>query len=176
MRRPWVTHALAHTYPGSRDHPGRLLEHLNRELHRLHTSKTDSFVTAFHAVYDPKTREIVYASAGHNPPRLKRCEDGTLALLDRAGGLPLGISSGESYAAATHQLRPGDQLVLYTDGITEAHDPAGKMFGLARLDKVLENCSVGASDILRAVLDALDDFTAGQPAHDDRTLLVLKVR
>jgi phosphoserine phosphatase RsbU/P len=170
-----VTHALAHTYTGARDRPGLLLEHLNRELHRLHTSKTDSFVTAFHAIYDPKTRELVYSSAGHNPPRLKRCEDGTLALLDQAGGVPLGIAPGEAYDAATHQLKPGDQLVLYTDGITEAHDARGKMFGLARLDKVLENCAVGASDILRAVLGALDDFTAGQPAHDDRTLLVLKV-
>jgi phosphoserine phosphatase RsbU/P len=171
-----VTHALAHTYAGACDRPGLLLEHLNRELHRLHTSKTDSFVTAFHAIYDPRTRELAYASAGHNPPRLKRCVDGTLALLDQAGGMPLGIAPDETYAAATHQLKPGDQLVLYTDGITEAHDARGKMFGLSRLDKVLENCAVGASDILRAVLDALDDFTGGQPAHDDRTLLVLKVR
>lgn len=171
-----VTHALAHTYAGVWDHPGRMLEHLNRQLHRLHTSKTDSFVTAFHAIYDPKTRELAYSSAGHNPPRLKRCEDGTLALLDRVGGMPLGISPDERYEAAAHRLKPYDQLVLYTDGITEAHDARGKMFGLARLDKVLENCAVGASDIVRAVLDALDDFTAGQPPHDDRTLLVLKVQ
>ena len=70
---------------------------------------------------------------------------------------------------------PGDQIVLYTDGITEAHDDKGQMFGLARLDKVLENCAVGASDLLRAVLEALDEFTNGKPANDDRTMLVAKI-
>lgn len=170
-----VTHALAHTYQGKHDHPGLLLEHLNRELYRLHTSKSDSFVTAFHAMYDPSMRTLTYASAGHNPPRLKRCDDGSLALLDEVGGLPLGIVPHETYADATHPLQPGDQLVLYTDGITEAYDGAGRMFGLARLDKVLENCAIGASDLLKAVLDELEAFTGGKAAHDDRTLLVLKV-
>lgn len=170
-----VTHALTHTYVGQCDRPGGLLESLNRELYRLHTSKTDSFVTAFYAIYDPKKRELTYSSAGHNPPRLKRCEDGTLALLDAEGGVPLGIGPHEDYPDATHYLLPGDQLVLYTDGITEAHNVKGEMFGLSRLDKVLENCAVGASDLLHSVLEDLDEFTAGQPAHDDRTVLVLKV-
>lgn len=171
-----VTHALAHTYRGDQHRPGLLLEYLNRELYTLHTSKTDHFVTAFYAIYDPRTRQLTYASAGHNPPRLKRCEDGSLALLDRAGGLPLGIAPDEAYADATHDLVPGDQLVLYTDGITEAHDAKGQMFGLQRLDKVLENCAIGAKDLLLAVLEDLEEFTAGVPAHDDRTMLVLKVR
>ena len=126
-------------------------------------------------LYDPATRRLQYACAGHNPPRLKRCEDGTLALLDEAGGLPLGIYPREEYLDATHQLVPGDQLVLYTDGITEAHDAANEQFGLSRLDKVLENCAVGASDLLRSVLDDLESFTGSRAPHDDRTLLVLKV-
>jgi sigma-B regulation protein RsbU (phosphoserine phosphatase) len=171
-----VTHALAHTYAGLRDCPGDLLAHLNRELYRLHTSKTDSFVTAFYAIYDPATRQLSYASAGHNPPRLKRCLDGSLALLDDNSGLPLGIGPDERYPIAPYQLVPGDQLILYTDGITEAYNAAGEMFGLARLDRVLENCATGASDLLRLVLDELEAFTGHQPAHDDRTLLVLKVR
>ncbi len=170
-----VTHALSHTFTGDRDSPSRFLEHLNRELYRLYTSKSDNFVTAFYGIYDPSNRHLEYTSAGHNPPRLKRCDDGTLALLDEAGGIPLGIAPRQSYPTAQVQLRPGDQLVLYTDGITEAYDSKGNMFGLSRLDKVLENCSVGASDLLRAVLDALEDFAASAPAHDDRTLLVLKV-
>src|SRR5262245_58106506 len=58
-----VTHALAHTYAGSRDRPGGLLEHLNRELFRLHTSKNESFVTAFYGIYDPQSRQLCYASA-----------------------------------------------------------------------------------------------------------------
>jgi sigma-B regulation protein RsbU (phosphoserine phosphatase) len=170
-----VTHSLAHTYAGSHDRAGALMEHLNSRLHALYTGKSDTFVTAFYGIYDPRDRSLRYTSAGHNPPRLKRCQDGSLALLDAAGGLPLGITAHVNYDEAIHTLVPGDQLVLYTDGITEAYDAAGQMFGLSRLDKVLENCSVAASDLLRAVLDALDAFTGGRPAHDDRTLLVAKI-
>ena len=171
-----VTHSLAHTYPGSHDRPGALLEYLNEKLHARYTGSTDAFVTAFYAHYDPPSRRLRYASAGHNPPRLKRCQDGSLALLDQAGGLPLGITRHTDYPDATHPLVPGDQIVLYTDGVTEAHNGAGEMFGLARLDKVLENCAVGASDLLRSVLEELETFTGGKPAHDDRTLLVAKIR
>jgi sigma-B regulation protein RsbU (phosphoserine phosphatase) len=170
-----VTHSLAHTYPESHDRPGALLEYLNRKLHELYTSRSETFVTAFYGIYDPKSRLLTWSSAGHNPPRLKRCSDGSLALLDEAGGLPLGIAPRVDYPDARIQLVPGDQLVLYTDGITEAHNPAGEMLGLSRLDKVLENCSVGASDLLRSVLEELEAFTAGRPAHDDRTLLVAKI-
>lgn len=170
-----ITHSLAHNYRGPHDRPGQFLEYLNERLHERYTSDSSSFVTAFYGIYDPPTRELVYASAGHNPPRLKRCQDGTLALLDQGGGAPLGLFPGERYPDAAHTLVQGDQLILYTDGITEAHGINGRMFGLERLDRVLENCSIGADDILRAVLDHLAAWTGGRPAHDDRTLLVLKV-
>ena len=81
----------------------------------------------------------------------------------------------ETYREQTVRLVVGDQLVFYTDGITEAEGPAGDLFGTARLDAVLENCSVTASDLLKSVLDAVEAFTAGRPATDDRTLLVAKV-
>jgi sigma-B regulation protein RsbU (phosphoserine phosphatase) len=170
-----VTHSLAHTHPGPATPPGHLLAHVNRHLASLYTAQSDTFVTAFYGIYDPAERSLTYASAGHNPPRLKRCVDGTLALLDGATGLPLGISPVETYRERTYRLAPGDRLVFYTDGITEAHDPHGEMFGLSRLDKVLESCAVGASDLLESVLAALKEFTSGQPAHDDRTLLVAKI-
>jgi sigma-B regulation protein RsbU (phosphoserine phosphatase) len=170
-----VTHSLVHTYQGPPTPPAELLNYVNRQLTALYTAQSDTFVTAFYAIYDPADRTLTYSSAGHNPPRLKRCEDGSLFLLDGAGGLPLGINPVENYRTQTHQLVPGDQLVLYTDGITEAHNTKGELFGLERMDKVLENCSVGASDLLQAVLAAVDDFTRGQPAHDDRTLLVAKI-
>jgi sigma-B regulation protein RsbU (phosphoserine phosphatase) len=169
-----ITHSLAHTFAGPHDRAGRLLEYLNDRLQGRYT-RDSSFVTAFHAIYDPATRLLSYASAGHNPPRLKRCDDGSLATLDQVAGLPLGIIGGEQYEEAAMTLVRGDQLVLYTDGITEAHDAAGKMFGVERLDGVLENCAVGADDLLRSVLDEVAAFTGGRPAHDDRTLLVLKI-
>ncbi len=170
-----VTHSLAHTHPGPATPPGHLLAHVNRHLAARYTAESDTFVTAFYGIYDPAERSLTYASAGHNPPRLKRCVDGTLALLDGATGLPLGISPNETYRDRTYRLVPGDELVLYTDGITEAYNEQGEMFGLARLDQVLETCAIGASDLLESVLAALHAFTGGQPAHDDRTLLVAKI-
>jgi sigma-B regulation protein RsbU (phosphoserine phosphatase) len=170
-----ITHSLAHSNGGPPTPPGELLSHLNFHLSSRYTARADTFVTAFYGIYDPSDRSLTYASAGHNPPRLKRCQDGTLALLDAVRGLPLGIFLGETYKEAVHRLVPGDQLVLYTDGITEAQNSAGEMFGLARLDKVLENCSVGASDLLRSVLADVEEFCGQQPPHDDRTLLVAKI-
>jgi sigma-B regulation protein RsbU (phosphoserine phosphatase) len=170
-----VTHSLAHTHPGPATTPAGLLGHLNRHLCELYTANADTFVTAFYGVYNPSDRTLVYGSAGHNPPRLKRCSDGSLDLLDKARGLPLGVFPSEEYREEKYQLQPGDQLVLYTDGVTEAHNGRGEQFGLARMDKVLENCSIKASDLLKAVLEAVDEFTEGRPAHDDRTLLVAKI-
>ena len=99
-----------------------MLEHVNRHLTARYTAQSDTFVTAFYGIYDPAGRELTYASAGHNPPRLKRCVDGTLGLLDGATALPLGIAPNQTYREQPYRLVPGDQLVLYTDGITEAHN------------------------------------------------------
>jgi sigma-B regulation protein RsbU (phosphoserine phosphatase) len=170
-----VTHSLAHTYPGPPTPPNQMLAYLNGKLASLYTTQSETFVTAFYGIYDPADRSLTYSSAGHNPPRLKRCEDGTLALLNGARGIPLGIDADSQYRLQTHRLVPGDQLILYTDGITEAGNRSGEMFGLERLDKVLENCAVGAPDLLKSVLAAVEEFTEGVPAHDDRTVLVAKI-
>jgi sigma-B regulation protein RsbU (phosphoserine phosphatase) len=171
-----VTHAIAHTYAGPATPPGELLAHINRVLSAKYTARSGTFVTAFYGIYDPSTKTITYASAGHPPPRLKRCQDGSLGLLDAVQRLPLGVYDDETYPEATAQLIAGDQLVFYTDGITEAHNTRGEMFGLDQLDRVLENCGVGAADILKEVLAAVDRFTDGKPADDDRTVLVAKVK
>ncbi len=170
-----VTHTIAHTYPGPPCPPGLLLSHVNRTLARRYTGESGAFVTAFYAIYDPATRGMRYASAGHPPPRLKRCADGTLDLLDRVQALPLGIFEDEVYKEARIDLVPGDQIVFYTDGVTESEGPGGEQFGLSRLDRVLANCSVGAGDLLRDVLRELEAFANGRPALDDRTVLVVKV-
>lgn len=170
-----VTHTIAHTYPGPPTPPGRLLAHINRTLAERYTAQTGAFVTAFYAIYDPRTRVVRYACAGHPPPRLKRCADGSLAQLDGVQSLPLGILETESYAEGEHQLVPGDQIMFYTDGVTEAENVAGEQYGLKRLDAVLANCAVGASDLLKEVLHSLESFTEGRPAADDRTILVAKI-
>ena len=115
-----------------------------------------------------------YASAGHNPPRLVRC-GGEMLALEEAVGLPLGIVAGQDYGEAVVQLEPGDHLLLYTDGITEATDPDGRMYGTERLDATLAHCSGDAAGIVARLLDDLDGFVAGTPAADDQTLLAARV-
>ena len=135
-----------------------------------------NFITAFYAIYDPKDMTLTYASAGHNPPRLKRCSDGSMFVLDEAQSIPLGIMPYMKYEQATMQLMRGDQVILYTDGITEAFNPEGDLFGTERLDEVLADCGIDAHALIESVLESLEAFTQDRPADDDRTLLVLKAK
>lgn len=171
-----VTHCLAHTHPQQTPNCTEVLNYANLHLTKRYTADGGKFVTMFYAIYDPTTRELEYASAGHNPPRVKRCHDGSMFSLDQAGDVPLGIIEDTNYPSATVKLIPGDQLVLYTDGITEAVDPDQEQFGTDRLDSALEQCSIDAQGLVRDLLSAVESFTQGAPADDDRTLVVAKVR
>lgn len=170
-----ITHSLAHTQPGPPTPPCKMLCYLNEQLCRRYTGQSGSFVTAFYGIYDPATRTLSYSSAGHNPPRLKHCDDGTMSSLDGAGHLPLGIFAEEQYDQVSQRLRPGDQIIFYTDGITEAQNGSGEQFGTERLDQVLEACRPGAKALIDAVLESVAAFTVGKPADDDRTILVAKI-
>lgn len=170
-----VTHCIAHTHPGPICPPARVLEYLNHHLATRYASLSETFVTAFYAIYDPARRSLNYASAGHNPPRLKRCSNGTLLSIEGANALPLGLIPDQKYRETSMILEPGDQMVLYTDGIVETHNPRGEMFGTRRLDQLLENCSVQAQFLLDSVLKSVDDFAEGRPADDDRTMIVARV-
>ena len=170
-----VTHCMAHTHPGPPAPPGKVLDYLNHHLSARYGGLGGTFVTAFYGVYDPAARTLAYASAGHNPPRLKRCQDGSLLSLDAAGGLPLGVLPEAGYDEACQQLRPGDQIVFYTDGVTEALDPEGRLFGTARLDRVLENCALQAKALLDTLIRSVEEFAGGRPADDDRTIIVARV-
>lgn len=170
-----ITHAVAHTFPGPPAPPSRMLNYLNEKLYAHYTAGSSTFVTAFYAIYDPRTRRLTYACAGHPPPRLKRCDDGTMAALDKVHDLPLGIDGGINYEEAVHDLHVGDQIIFFTDGISEAFNPQGEQFGAERLDQVLGACRPGAKVLIQAVLDSVQQFSAGRPADDDRTLLVAKV-
>lgn len=171
-----ITHAVAHTFPGPPAPPSRMLNYLNEKLFAHYTNGSGTFVTAFYGIYDPATRKLTYACAGHPPPRLKRCDDGTMDALDKVHDLPLGIDGAVRYEEAEHQLRVGDQIIFFTDGISEAFDGSGQQFGVDRLDRALGSCRPGAQMLIQAVLDSVRDFTAGRPADDDRTLLVAKVQ
>ncbi len=171
-----ITHGLAHSYAGIPSDPADLLRHLNRHLFQRYTGHVGGFVTAFYGVYDARTRNLEYASAGHNPPRLKHCRDSAVMSLDGAQSMPLGIAADTEFEHARIQFEPGDQIIFYTDGITEAMDVSGEQFGLERLDKALRNCMLTADGLLASVVQGVNDFAAGHPADDDRTMLVAKIR
>ena len=171
-----VTHSIAHTLAGPPAPPSKLLSFINDHLTARYTTDSGKFVTAFYGIYDPPTRSLVYASAGHNPPRLRRGGTRDVRALDREGSLPLGIDPDVVYADARETLSAGDVVLLYTDGITEARGPAGELFGQDRLDQVLKDCDEGAGALVACMLAAVGRFTDGRAAGDDRTLLAIKVR
>jgi phosphoserine phosphatase RsbU/P len=174
-----ITHAIAHSQPGTHTPPAALLAYLNAQLTRSYTS-SGTFITAFYAVLDPGARTLTYSTAGHNPPRLVRGD--TVRSLSEASSLPLGIMNDQSYTEATIGLSPGELLVLYTDGITEAMAPtlpsqSPDLFGTERLDRILiEEQGAAASACVDRVCSEIAAFTRDGPASDDRTLIVLKCR
>jgi len=170
-----VTHSIAHSYPGHPKRPGEMLNFINHHLAARYTNGNGTFVTAFYGMYDPATRVIEYACAGHGPPRIKSGVDGSLTSLDRARNLPLGIDPAESYENQSATLTPGDAVIFYTDGITETRNADGELFGVNRLDEVLMSCTCDAQQVIHKTLAAVDEFGGHLPATDDRTLLAARV-
>jgi sigma-B regulation protein RsbU (phosphoserine phosphatase) len=172
-----ITHALAHSQPGTHTPPAVLLEYLNEQLVRWYT-RNGTFVTAFYAVLDPTARTLTYSAGGHNPPRWVR--DSRVLALDESGGMPLGIAGRQRYGQAVVTLRSGDLLLLYTDGITEAMAPKvpdrpHDLFGVERLDRVLLECGGQSPDECVARIRAeLAAFTANAPPTDDHTLVAMR--
>jgi sigma-B regulation protein RsbU (phosphoserine phosphatase) len=170
-----ILHSLAHGHPGHPEPPSALLRHVNRRLAARYTAENEIFVTAFYAIYDPDNRELSYSCAGHNPPQLKRCSLVQVDSLEDVGGPPLGLFEDVEYLQSSVKVRSGDVLVLYTDGVTEAMDATHQQFGLKQLNDVLHRCNLSAGEMRDAILEAINGFTGGVAAHDDRTLLVAKV-
>ncbi|MCG6155211.1 PP2C family protein-serine/threonine phosphatase [Rubinisphaera margarita] len=170
-----IMHTIAHTYTGSHEPPSEFLNHLNQHLSQRFTAKSGIFVTGFYAIYDPQTRQITYSSAGHNPPLRRRCGEANVSTLDGAGRMPLGIAEDITYIDATEQLSPGDRVVLYTDGIVEAHGLDDSLFGVDRLGAIVGRCDLTTTTIVEAVVKQLEKFSGQKRQADDCTLVVMKV-
>ncbi|MGA2118136.1 MAG: SpoIIE family protein phosphatase [Bryobacteraceae bacterium] len=133
---------------------------------------SNRFITFFFSVLDP-SGALLHVNAGHNPPVLMRAT-GDWQMLE-GGGPPLGILKIAPYSEQRGALAPGDMLVIYSDGVTEANNGNLDEFGEERLVRVLrENRHKAAGEIVRAVTEAVAEFAAGAPPADDLTLLVAK--
>ncbi len=142
--------------------------------HQMHASSLASrYATLFYGLLDETTGSLRYVNAGHNPPIVIRRDGGSVEL--GASGLPVGLFSDLNYQEAEVQLRRGDLIVAYTDGVTEATNTQGEEFGVERLREVaINNAGSGANGIVQAIFECVDRFSCGYQ-NDDATVLVLEI-
>ncbi|MDZ4829236.1 MAG: PP2C family protein-serine/threonine phosphatase [Phycisphaerae bacterium] len=166
--------AIVATVPEPIEGPANILETLNEYL--VARKIESGFVTAFLGLFDPTTRTLRYARAGHNPPIVRSsCSEKRVRLLEDVGDIPLGIANNLKYEETTVTLASGETLVMYTDGITEAREPSGEMFGVERIEDALRKCSGAPECAVHHITSHLLEFEAGVRPGDDQTLLVLQV-
>ncbi|MCZ6726290.1 MAG: SpoIIE family protein phosphatase [Acidobacteria bacterium] len=153
------------------DYPDSICLNVSRRL--LARTPAAKYATALLAVLTPASGRLVYTNAGHNPGLLVRSA-GAVVRLD-ACGPPLGLLPEPDYTRRETKLEPGDLLVLYTDGITEAEGPDEEEFGVERLSSLCaELRRAPLPEVAEAVSSALDEFVRGVPFADDRTLVLLR--
>ena len=152
--------------------PGDVLFRANAEL--LPDRPSDMAVTCLYGVLDLESGRLCFANAGHLPPHVGGVAGaGTL----EASGLPLGLIDGERYEEHSVELAPGDELLLYSDGVTEARDAAGELFGLARLRETLAGAPAAAgtfADGSALLREAVAAFAGGRELGDDVTIVRIR--
>lgn len=185
------------------DEVGHLLSTVNKLLY--HSTSVNKYATLFYATYDEATRRLTYANAGHNSPLLirrrspgsVRSQDAPVGLVAQplgmvalaaepevagdvqrleTGGVVIGAFESPVFRHETIYLEPGDIVVAYTDGITEAHAPHGEVFGEERLERLVrQHQALSASELVKRIVQEVTEFTHGAEQHDDMTLVVMKV-
>jgi len=154
---------------------GRMIAGVNRLV--FDASTANRYATFFYAEYEPQRRTLTYVNAGHNPPMLFR-SGGNGADVERleVGGTVIGLLESFPFQQASVTLEPGDLLVAYTDGVSEAMNPDDEEWGEARMMETLERCrGLSAARIIEYVMAGADTFASGAPQHDDMTLVVFNV-
>ena len=150
-----------------------VMRKVNSLLHE--STERDKFVTLFYGVLDWKNRVLSFSNAGHNPPLLLHGDGRVEYLLE--GGVALGVLPDARYEERPLALRPGDVLVLYTDGISEAESPTGEQFGTGRLEACVQrHADRSANEILKGVVDEVTAWAGERSVSDDLTLVIVKVK
>jgi putative ABC transport system permease protein len=161
------------------DDPAIPLSQLTSKINRLLCASTgpNSYATFFYARFDETTRTLRYVNGGHNPPFLLRNhERGTIEELS-TGGMIVGMFPFSQYEEGTTQMDSGDVLMLFTDGVSEAHNPQEEEFGEERLKALLKKYGhLPAEGMSAAILAELRSWMADAPQHDDLTFVLMKVQ
>jgi sigma-B regulation protein RsbU (phosphoserine phosphatase) len=164
-------HAAVHAQISAKSSILQTVTSVNKYL--AENTPANRFVTLFIAELDLNTGELDFINAGHNPPMIARA-DGKIEEL-ASGGFPLGILPMAEYEVGKTHLQPGEALVVYSDGVSEANNLAGDEFGTDRLTDVIgKNLKRSASGLRDKVESALSEFTQTAPANDDITLVIVK--
>jgi phosphoserine phosphatase RsbU/P len=164
-------HAAIHAQADTHDSIVATIQAVNKYL--TESIPPNRFVTLFYAELNPELGRLTFLNAGHNPPLIVHA-GGTMEQL-ASGGLPLGIMADAEFREGRTQLHPGDVLVIYSDGVSEAVNPTGEEFGPTRLYEVVaRNLDASASGIRDRIESALTKFCQGTPAADDITLVIVK--
>ncbi len=163
-----TTRTTLRTMATQTNDPGEVLSKANESL--VPVIPPAMFVTCFYGILNPATGDISYANAGHNIPYV-RTSEGVIEM--RATGMPLGLMTGMNYEVAHARLKPGETMLLTSDGIVESHDPAGDMFGFPRLMDLVATHNEG-QDLISTILAQLTGFHGDGEQEDDVTMVTVK--
>ena len=158
------------------DSPARLLVRLEEAL--ANSLRPGTFITMFYGILDPKTGELVFASAAHNPLLIYRAENGSTEW-HKTTGIPVGMAAGGALASSlkddTVRLARGDVAFVFTDGLNEAVNASFEEFGFDRLsDTVRSTAPKGGSSVIEKIRSAVTEWEGGRPAEDDKTILAIE--
>ena len=160
---------FAHQHP---DRPDWIARKLNQGLCR--DTHATQFVTLFYGLLNTQTQVMDYINAGHNPPLIFCRSQASVHVLGHTG-VPLGLFPTQSWGMDHIQFNPGDCLVLYTDGVTDAENSAHEHFGQHRLiEAIRANLEKPAAEIQDSLIEQINQFTESREPFDDLTLLVLQ--
>jgi len=164
-------HAAIHAQTAAKSSLSVMVSSVNEYL--SFNTPSNRFITFFVAELDPSNDEIIYITAGHNPPLVAR-KNGLIEELE-SGGFPLGIMPKAEFEVGKIHLKPGESLVIYSDGVNEAENLAGEEYGMERFKEVVKaNISKSASGLRDKIESSVSAFTKTAPANDDLTLVIVK--
>jgi serine phosphatase RsbU (regulator of sigma subunit) len=166
-RSLWRTYAL--DFP---ENPEKAMEATNRRI--LADTHGGLYITLFYGILDPITGEFNYCSAGHHPAYLVRLKDGSLVELGHTG-IPLGVEEGITWFQQSIRFDPGDTLVLYTDGVTDALNDKDEFFGQERLQETIRRqIGKSAKEMHKSLLTEVDEWIGRTQQFDDISLMLIK--